>query len=146
MGEWVSPTSHGGVWYSAPTDAYDGDTATYTHLLRENGFILYPSVFISCSKVRLWASVLNVTKADLTVLVYYAGAYHEIFDGMLDSYTDWVEIAIGSTQIIENVRIVPHTIILPDCLHEFEFWKEAEAPTVVYGDGAYKVGRNFQRF
>lgn len=146
MSEWVSPTSHGGVWYSDPTYSYDGNTSTFTYLTRENGFILYPATFISCSKIRVWASVLNLANADLTISVYYSGAYHEIFDGALSTYTDWQEMAIGSTQTVENVRIVPHHITLSDCLHELEFWKEAEAPTVVYGDGALKVTRNFQRF
>ena len=145
MAEWISPTSHSGTWYSNPTNAYDGDTGTYATMTREASAYLHPATFISCSKIRVWASILNTTKADLTISVYYSGGYHELFDGQLSTYTDWVEIAIGSTQTVEHALIVSHSIVLPDCLHEFEFWKEADAPTFVYGDGALKATRIFQR-
>lgn len=146
MSEWVSPTSHGGNFYSDPEQSYDGNTGTYALLDRLDGAgILYPATFISCSKIRLWASVLNYAKASFKIEVYYSGSYHTIYDGQLSTYTDWVEIEIGSTQTVENVKLTPQTVVLSDSLHELEFWKEAEAPTFVYGNGTLKAGRMFQR-
>ncbi|MDD4986800.1 MAG: hypothetical protein PHQ43_13690 [Dehalococcoidales bacterium] len=146
MSEWISPTSHGGTWYSDPEYSYDGNTGTYAVLQRENIATLYPPSPILCSKIRLWASVLTVTRADLTVSVYYSGGYNEIFDGQVSTYTDWVEIAIGSTQTVEHVKIVPHTIVLSDCLHEFEFWKEGDVPPAeTTGMGAFRAANIFRR-
>lgn len=146
MAEWVSPTSSGGNFYSNPENSYDGDTGTFATLARETGAgILYPASFISCSKVRLWAGILGGGKASFKIEVYYAGDYHQIHTGQLSASLEWVEIEIGSTQVVENVRLEPQTIILWDYLYEFEFWKEADAPTYVYGSGALKAGRLFQR-
>lgn len=146
MGEWISPTSHGGTWYDLdPTKAYDGNTGTFAMMTRDYGAVLlYPPTFISCSKIRLWASNTIGSKADLKIEVYYGGGYHQIYDDNPNA-NEWVEISIGSTQTIENVRIYPQTIILSDNLYELEFWKEAEAPTYVVGNGTLKAGRIFQR-
>lgn len=143
---WVSPTSHSGTWYSDPEKAYDGDTGTFAYMSREDEAFLTPAAPLLCSKIRVWASVLTWYKADLTISVYYGGAYHQIFDGQVTTYTDYMEVEIGSIQTVSNVKIVPHTITLSDCLHEFQFWEEAAPPVTINSFGTPRAARQFNSF
>ena len=143
---WVSPTSHSGTWYSDPEKAYDGDTGTFAYMSREDEAFLTPAAPLLCSKIRVWASVLTWSKADLTISVYYGGAYHQIFDGQITTYTDYMEVEIGSIQTVSNVKIVPHTITLSDCLHEFQFWEETAPPVTISSFGTPRAARQFNSF
>lgn len=133
---WVSPTGHldpGNVWTNE-VNVYDEDEGSFAHTDDEVDYLeLTLTAPISCDKVRIYADDYAIahTDPDLDIDLYYSGAWHNIFSGLITKLT-WVEKTIGSTQTVEKARVkFNNTAGWLHRLHEFEF-NEVAAPPPSY--------------
>ena len=131
---WVSPTGHNdpdSKWFSE-ANAYDEDTETYAYDL-QNGYYLELTLgsAISCDKVRIFAERYTSSVSydlDADVDVYYSGAWHNIHSGTITKNT-WVELPIGSTQVVDKARIKTNDTTPSRRIKEFEFNEVAGGQT-----------------
>jgi len=129
---WISPTGHNdpdGKW-GIEVAAYDDDTETnagnaaadYDHYLE------LTIAEILCDKVRILAQdTAGPPKydPDLDIDMYYGGAWHNIWSGVIAKLT-WVEKAIGSSQLVTKARIKSNTSDKYLQLYEFDFGEAGE--------------------
>ena len=106
---WLSPTGNNDAssTWTSETLAYDTDTGTYAYTsVPKNGWSGYLELTIdaiSCDKVQGWFNegVANVSNFELDV--YYSSGWHTIQSGE-PVYGQYVEFAIGSTEIVTAMR------------------------------------------
>ena len=122
---WVRPTSNSdpsSIW-SNEANAYDDNIATYAETTSDQGGYLELILSsIICDKVRLYAvspTPGGDVDPDILIDVYYSGAWHNIKDGTITKDT-WVEVSIGSTQIVTKARVSGNTGFNVE-LKEFNF-------------------------
>ena len=108
---WVIPASHNdpsNAW-AGETTAYDGSLilgsayTTTTNAVLE----LISGSSIYTSKLRIYGSATNngtPFNPNIVLDVYYSGAWHNVYTGVLQSGT-WVEKTLTSPQTIEKARI-----------------------------------------
>ncbi len=131
---WVSPTGYNdpdSKWGNE-ANAYDEDTDTFAYDF-PNGYYLELTLgsAISCDKVRIFAERYTSSVSydlDADVDVYYSGAWHNIHSGTITKNT-WVELPIGSTQVVDKARIKTNTATASRRIKEFEFNEVAGGQT-----------------
>lgn len=130
---WVSPTGHNdpnNKWVNEER-AYDGNLDTFSsttglHYYGEPLELTLDSP-VYCDKVRICAASFwthYYRDPDLSVDVYYDGAYHNIWSGRIPKQT-WVELPIpAGIKLVSKARIKWNEDV-PKYLYEFDFWSEA---------------------
>lgn len=137
---WLSPTSHSDLQdkWDFETTAYDENTETGARNLGANyGYYLhlFRTPTCLCTKIQVWVSSLE--PANLSIDIYYDETWHSIHSGLL-ARESWQEIEIGSTQLVDSVRI-KNLIGQILFVRELDFWGVAPAPptNVQATDGDY---------
>ena len=101
---WVSPTGAEDDAWTDSEKMYDGSLLTFGWESTNGQSVTLTRSAVNCSKVRIYAGRSAGGEADLKVEVYYSAAFHTIHDSALTEDT-WVEIAVGSTEIITKAKI-----------------------------------------
>jgi hypothetical protein len=127
---WVSPTGYSDPdsGWTNEAGAYDGNTTTYalnTGASSGGKYLELTHSAISCDKVRIYACEYEEGgEIDVDtgfVDVYYGGAWHNIFEGLITKNT-WTELVIGSTQTVTSARVKSEHVEEVDLrIKEFEF-------------------------
>ena len=101
---WISPTSNGSFWGNQDNwKAYDDNLATYAHTSGVSYLSLWHNESaINCDRVRLHGAD---DLCGLTIDVYYGNAWHNILNDEEIADNQWVELPIGSTEMVSGARI-----------------------------------------
>ena len=129
---WVSPTGHDdpdSAW-SAESSSYDGNTNTKAYTETADKYLELNRAAISCDKVRVYIRGSGITSYGVQFDVWYGGAWHNIHDGGM-AVKVWVELEVGSTEIIDKLRTCMHSGVSRYNFYEAEF-NEGEAPPPSY--------------
>lgn len=129
---WVSPTGFidpGNMWRDE-TKAYDEDTDSPAindiPTKQWSSYLELTHAALSCDKVQFWAYYDARYITQISVDVYYDGAWHNIYEG---SFADreWVEKTIpAGTKSVTAARVKfynNHTAVYNAFLFEFDFWE-----------------------
>ena len=134
---WVSPTGHiddDTAWINE-TNAYDEDVGTVAYTTTSS-YLRLTHPEIPCNKVRVMASVQDAGykgyDPNVTVGVYYGGAWHQIHTGVI-AMNQWYEISVGGKESITEARVKITNQVYRN-LVEFDFeqdntWESAAAWT-----------------
>ena len=99
---WVSPTANNnpGTW-SDPTNAYDGDTLTYSGRsgVPSVSLILYRTTAVNCDSIKFKGAATNSK-----VEVYYSGAYHTVLNGAWSGVFTVYPVNAGSYEDVDSVK------------------------------------------
>jgi len=110
--------------YSAIDKTYNDNTSDGASTNYANHYIVwYLNSSISCNNVRLYACDYdgsNRLDANVTVDVYYSGAWHNIYNGTI-THDTWNDLPIGSTQVVTQARMKFNSITLIGLVSEFKF-------------------------
>jgi len=143
---WISPTGHNdpdGKW-TDETYAYDDDTETYASnsAADYNRYLELTVAELLCDKVRIDARDkygIPIYHPDLDIDVYYGGAWHNIWSGVITGHT-WVEKAIGSSQLVTKARVKSNTSDKNLYLYEFDFNKvEVCSPSIDVEQSSWNI-------
>jgi len=124
---WVSPTGYSdpnNKW-SNETNAYDGSTSTNaSNAAADYNYYLWLTLAsaISCTKIRVYVGAGPAGTLNVDWDVYYGGAWHNIHSGAISRLT-WVEIEIGSTQLVDKMRTKHNDNTRSYLVYEAEFWQ-----------------------
>jgi len=126
-GKWTSPTGFNDPdsdW-NTETAVYDENTSTYSSSDTMGGglwtkYLELTHSAIYCSKVRFCSSLYVARQISLDV--YYLGAWHNIYEG--DFTSGWIEKEIGSIQEVTAMRAKIYSLPeLEQALNEADFWE-----------------------
>ena len=133
---WSSPTGFadgGGVWTSEAL-AYDENTGTYAYASALKSawtdYLELTHDVLDCDKVQVWVGVLIANISAIEVDVYYGGAWHNIYSGVITT-GQFVEYPIGSIQSITalKIRFYSTKASADGCqVMEADFWEVEEPP------------------
>ncbi len=136
---WVSPTGYNdpNSKWSYETNAYDGNTSTYTQVNIPPGpiwssFLELTINAINCNKIKYY--LLRDPDVDaVDVDVYYSGAWHDIYSGSFPDFV-WVEKSLSETYSVTKMRFRFHSTyggeMWLNLLYEAMFYQVIYVPTI----------------
>jgi len=112
--EWVSPTgfTDDDADWTNETNAYDGNTVTYTSggggSGEYRGYLVLTIGSISCDRIRFYGACEDGLMLDIDIDVFWSGSWHDIYnDTMTYPYSQarWFEESLGGTYDVTQARI-----------------------------------------
>jgi len=149
MPDWISPNAHNdpdSKW-SCEALAYDENVGTPAfNAAGDNGHFLelYSPYPVQCSKVRIYALKFTPPKtyanANVDIDVYYDDGWHDLFDGLLSTYSNYNEKTLPAEQIVTAVRIRHNSASGHFLLAEFDFYGDMAGARALVGGSLAKGG------
>lgn len=114
-GIWILPTGFNdpsGNWGNE-TNAYDEEYLTRAHVfvpaISWSDYMEFTHSGVSCFGIRFYAYWSETSTDEISVDVYYKGAWHNIYEGIFTD-REWEFKAIGSVQTVTAMRVKFHNI------------------------------------